>query len=48
MMMSNSHVDMVIENFPDDIFSVSRVSCKRLINSKNPKAMAEEVIIKNY
>ena len=48
MMMSNSHVDMVIENFPDDIFSVSRVSCKRLINSKNPKATAEEVIIKNY
>ena len=47
-MMSNSNVSMVVENFPTDKFVVNDIECKRLKNSKNPKATTQEVLIKNY
>ena len=48
MMMSNSNVSMVLQNFPPETFNVEEILCKRLINSKNPKATTQEVLIKNY
>ena len=48
MMMSNSNVSMVLQNFPAETFNVEEILCKRLINSKNPKATTQEVLIKNY
>ena len=48
IMMSNADVTLVRENFNNEIYNVNSISCKRSINSKNPKAKAKEVIIKNY
>ena len=48
IMMSNSDVSLVRENFSNDKYNVKSISCKRSINSKNPEAKTKEVIIKNY
>lgn len=48
VMLSNADVKIVRDNFKDDRYKIMRVICKRLINSKNPESMANEVIIKNY
>ncbi len=47
-MMNNANVPLVRQAFPDAIYSVDTIVCKRAINSKNPKATAKEVVIKNY
>jgi len=48
IMLSNSDVKFIHDNFNDDIYTIESFSCKRTINSKNPKAKTNEVIIINY
>jgi len=43
-LMSNSAVDSVMKAFPDDHITV--IKCRRSINSKNPGATTDEVLIK--
>jgi DNA adenine methylase len=43
--MSNSNVDFVKKHFNHAKYSISTLSCKRTINSKNPSAKAEEILI---
>lgn len=48
IMLSNSDVKLVRENFTNEKYNISSILCKRTINSKNPEAKAKEVIITNY
>ena len=48
IMLSNSDVSLVRENFTDEKYSINSIACKRSINSKNPESKTTEVIIKNY
>lgn len=48
VLLSNSDVSLVRENFKNEKYSTLSILCKRSINSKNPDAKAKEVIIKNY
>lgn len=48
IMLSNADVSLVRDNFTNEKYNISSILCKRTINSKNPKAKAKEVIIKNY
>ena len=48
MMMSNSHTELVTNNFSSELFTIDNIVCKRLINSSNPNDTAKEVIIRNY
>jgi DNA adenine methylase len=46
-MMSNSKVKLVTDSFTDESFTVSKIECKRTINSKKPESKTMEVIITN-
>jgi DNA adenine methylase len=48
IMLSNSDVSLVRENFTSQKYNTLSILCKRSINSKNPEAKTKEVIIKNY
>jgi DNA adenine methylase len=52
IMMSNADVTLVRDNFcncvKSDKYKITSILCKRTINSKNPEAKTNEVIIKNY
>ena len=48
IMLSNADVSLVRENFTSEKYKTLTISCKRSINSKNPDAKANEVIIRNY
>jgi DNA adenine methylase len=48
IMLSNSDVSLVRENFTSEKYNTLSILCKRSINSKKPDAKAKEVIIKNY
>ena len=48
IMMSNSNVKLIHDNLSPDDFKYEIVSCRRAINSKDPSARTEEVIITNY
>lgn len=48
LMMSNSDVKLVRDNFSSEILNIKSIVCKRTINSKNPESKTKEVIIKNY
>jgi len=48
IMLSNSDVNLVRENFLNEKYKVVSILCKRSINSKNPESKAKEVIITNY
>ena len=48
IMMSNANVQLVSDNLSPDDYKYEVVSCRRAINSKNPAAKTEEVIITNY
>lgn len=48
-MMSNSCANYVIANFDNKKkYSIEKILCRRAINSKNPEATVNEVIIKSY
>lgn len=47
-MLSNSDVLLVRTHFQDEQYDVSSVLARRTINSRNPEAKADEVIITNY
>ena len=44
-LMSNAHVPLVIETFKE--YPMEVISCRRLINSKNPESRANEVLVKS-
>lgn len=48
LMMSNSDVKLINDNFSLEKFNIQKILCKRSINSKNPESKTNEVIIKNY
>tara|TARA_B100000282_G_C31738043_1_gene494647 strand:+ start:2728 stop:3693 length:966 start_codon:yes stop_codon:yes gene_type:complete len=48
LMLSNSDVSLVKDNFKGEKYRIETILCKRVINSKNPTARTNEVIIKNY
>ena len=48
IMMSNANVKLVRDNLSVEEYNYEVVSCRRAINSKNPGAKTEEVIITNY
>jgi DNA adenine methylase len=48
IMLSNSDVSLVNDNFKNDKYNITTILCKRTINCKNPEARTNEVIIKNY
>jgi DNA adenine methylase len=48
LMMSNSDVPAIHENFNTPCYHVTSILCKRQINSKNPESKVNEVIITNY
>ena len=48
LMLSNSDVSLVRENFTNKKYNILSILCKRSINSNNPSAKTKEVIIKNY
>ena len=48
IMMSNSDVKLVKDNFTNEKFNIKTILCKRAINSKNPQSKSNEVIIFNY
>lgn len=43
--MSNADVEYVRNNFPEEVFRVEVINCKRSINSKKPGSKTNEVII---
>jgi DNA adenine methylase len=47
MLMSNADVSLVKNAFPAPVFQTEIVSCRRAINSKDPAAKANEVLIRN-
>jgi DNA adenine methylase len=47
-MMSNSNTDFVKQHFPEEKYSITVITAKRSINSKNPSSKTSELIIKNY
>jgi DNA adenine methylase len=44
--MSNADVEFVRQNFPESIYIIYVIDCRRSINSKKPQARTNEVIIK--
>jgi len=47
-LMSNADVDLVNNNFNDSKYTITKILCKRSINSKNPGSKINEVLIKSY
>ena len=47
-MLSNSDVQLVRENFTNEKYKITSITCKRSINPKKPGSKTKEVIIMNY
>jgi len=47
-LMSNANVDLVVNNFKEEKYTIEIISCKRSINSKKPASQADEVLITSY
>jgi DNA adenine methylase len=45
--MSNADVELIYKHFDRNIYTIKTISCKRCINSKNPDARVNEVLISN-
>ena len=48
MILNNSDVSLIRDNFTNEQYNITSILCKRSINSKNPESKTKEVIIKNY
>lgn len=48
ILLSNSEVEIVKKAFPSPLYMTKIISCKRAINSKNPSARTNEVLITNF
>lgn len=48
ILLSNSDVCLIRDNFTNEKYIITSILCKRTINSKNPQSKTKEVIIKNY
>jgi DNA adenine methylase len=48
VLLSNADVPLVRDNFTSERYKILQILCKRSINSKNPDAKTNEVIISNY
>jgi len=48
VLMNNSNVEIIYQNFNDSLYNIDSIICKRKINSKNPNSITSEVIITNY
>jgi DNA adenine methylase len=48
ILMSNSDVPLIRENFMNEKYIIKSFECRRSINSKNPQSTTSEVFIKNY
>jgi DNA adenine methylase len=46
-LMSNAHVNLVTQAFPSSDYQTQIIPCRRAINSKNPAAKTNEVLIQN-
>jgi len=46
--MSNSSVPLVEEYFTNNLFEIKIIECKRSINSKDPSAKTNEVLVNNF
>jgi DNA adenine methylase len=47
VLMSNAEVKLVKDAFPEPVYKTKIMSCRRAINSKDPAAKTNEVLIRN-
>jgi DNA adenine methylase len=48
LILNNSDVSLIRDNFTNEKYNITSILCKRSINSKNPESKTKEVMIKNY